>query len=385
MDFMLALEECGRDIEALDSQITEYNIHDVYNSLFEEKSASVKTQLVKNNKTKESGGIINGIGNIAKKLIDAIKNIIDSMVNFIQTLTLSGQEKVQYEAFVKKCSEHPKLKDKKITVMDYKKYYGDYKLLLAEVKRAEKDILSGKSVELDAIEGKVKKFIAGGASGVLASVGIGTALRYASSSKQISAMINKELQDPLVMDTLKSAVGEKEANRLFKDTKKMSHFLSAQRIWMMLTGNAARSIETASKKTFEDAANLVKSVQDLDMPGYDPEHNILVNMAKRVGHVIAHPGKSAKVAKYYIKNKRVIDAGMGNEEIKGTVKAAKEFIKNKHDAERGDVLAKRGIPGKQTAFAALTGVNDPEAKINKDLDKHKKEKEKEREEFMNAY
>lgn len=385
MDLVLIYEETGAMLDDIQQQIDAYNIHDVYESIFEEKTASVNTQLVRNNKSKESGGILNGIGKVVEKILTTIKNIIESVVNFIQVLTLSGKDKEQYEAFVKKCSEHPKLKNQKITVADYRKYYGDYKKLLDEVKRAEKSILAGnKDPDLETIENKVKSFITGGIGGAVTAVGVGVALRMAASSKDIAAMINKDLKEnPEHMDMLRGAIGDKQANKFAKDVKGMTHFINAKRIWMMLTGSASRSVEESAKKTFTDAANAVNAVKDLGMPEYDPNHNILVNTAKKVGHVIMHPVKSAKVVKGYLQNKDTIDAAMGNKQIKDAVKGAKTFVDNKHDAERGNVLAKRGIVGKQSALASAAGFNDPNSLTSKIVAKNEKRKKDEEDEFLN--
>lgn len=383
MDFLIELDRCDYYIEKVENMFE--NLHYTpsllfIDEIFEEKTASAKTQLVNNEKNKEqssSGGIANGIGKIIESIKNIIKGIIEKIVNFIQVLTLSGDEKRQYEAFVQKCASHPKLKNKQITVMDYKKYYGDYKRLLAEVEKADKDLASGKSVEVEMIENKIKKFIAGAAAGAVTSVTLAAGLRQASGSRQYASMMLEKLKnDEEEMARIEAAIGKKEAQNYVKDLKSLTHRFSLKRYMMRATGNAAMSLESANKGVLNDAIEAVNAVKDLGLPGYDPEKNVLMNMLSKAAHIAKHPKKAFAAGKALLKNKDLYDMAMGNEQIRDAVDVAKKVEYGKNNAARGDALAKRGIPGEQTAFAFISGVNDPKSRINKSEANRKKDFDK---------
>ena len=101
-----------------------------------------------------------------------------------------------------------------------------------------------------------------------------------------------------------------------------------------------------------------------------------MNMLSKAAHIAKHPKKAFAAGKALLKNKDLYDMAMGNEQIRDAVDVAKNAERAKNNAARGDALAKRGIPGEQTAFAFITGVNDPKSRMNKTETNRKKDFDK---------
>ena len=223
-----------------------------YEAIFESENPEVKETLVNNKK------IENGVCDHLKKAAQAVLNMINKFIDFFRNIFgvagMSKEEKALYDNFKEACKKDPALKNKKVTVQDFRETMKQYEALKQEVEQAERDLRAGKETDCEKLLNKIKDFAAGAGKGVAMTVGLDAAVNIATTSKDFSKAMYMAVknEDSPVMQSIIDTVGKKNAKDFQKKTKSLGSWISLRRGWMKARHQVCQNTNEAISKTFND-------------------------------------------------------------------------------------------------------------------------------------
>ena len=158
-----------------------------------------------------------GVSKIISAVKKMITNLIDSIKDFFDRLGLKGDEKARFEAYRKQMAENPALKNKRITVKDFRAVNQQYEALIADVERDMRAERDGEQHPIDAkiheYEERLKNI--GLAQGSIVAADV--AIKMAESNVDTAKKIQRGLRsDSKLMDQLCKSLGDKEAGKFKK-------------------------------------------------------------------------------------------------------------------------------------------------------------------------
>lgn len=363
--------------------LNQYKEIDSYMEIFEAENPEVKEQMETNEKAK--AGAIENIKKAVKSLLEMLKNVMASVRNFIDKRKLSADEQEAYKQFKEAAKKDPSLKNKKITVRDFKKLTDEYQARMKEIEDAELEIAKGKVPDAKVLGEKVANFTKTAAKAPVTAVSAETALRMASSSRDIARIMYKKLEnDEKFFQKAVDGIGEKQAEKLKKDMKSLSQKMSLKRMKMRLTGAYSKSCEAAVIGMVTDVKTLVGQNPEADMKEVAKagvrQTATLKKMAgneslSKLDDGVKLAGKVAGdvIIKSKIEDKK--DERSAKKYDREYKKAEKKAEKVKKKAiKKGMAVPKKALNPEnymkkrfhnQSALDSILGLNDPESKIGK--------------------
>lgn len=217
MSIELILDECGQNLFYAEESMREWIPVSEYEIIFEAGiNQDVKEKITKNEETanKTTGFVQKAINAVIKLIAKVLRPIQE----FIARFTMSGKEREAYEKFKAAMEKDPKLKNRKISVLDFRKINATYDSLLKEIEQNIKSVKANESHSIDEITDKVTKFLSGTSSAVAVIVGADLALKMADSNIEMAKKLKNLLENEnSVMKTLSETLGKKDAANLKKE------------------------------------------------------------------------------------------------------------------------------------------------------------------------
>lgn len=346
---------------------------DPFEEIFE--AADAKTVVKLKNNEESSKGAVGHLKAAAQSILNFIRNIIASIRDFFEKRCMDKKQRAAYEEFKKACANNPELKNKKITVMDFKKFNGEYEKLLKEAENADRELAKGKDFPADEILKKITDFCGGAAKGAMYTVGCEAALQWASSSTDVARQMLNQLQtDEKMQQEMVKSLGSGEVKRFEKQLKILTKRQSIRRGIMKLKGYSSTSLQNAVENTIKQVSGMVSAGTKLGavMPKEDVSKGKVGNVMNKVAAAVTHPKEVAGAVKEFTKgnNASMIRRGVHNKEIVSGVKKYLE-VNGKTSAEaRQQYKSKYGKkkPRKlqdQSMMDSILGVNDQNSVTNK--------------------
>lgn len=346
---------------------------DPFEEIFE--AADIKTAVKLKNNEENSNGAVGHLKAAAQSILNFIRNIISSIRDFFEKRCMDKKQRAAYEEFKKACANNPELKNKKITVMDFKKFNGEYEKLLKEAENADRELAKGKDFPADEILKKITDFCGGAAKGAMFTVGCEAALQWASSSTDVARQMLNQLQtDEKMQQKMVKSLGSGEVKRFEKQLKILTKRQSVRRGIMKLKGYSSTSLQNAIENTIKQVSGMVSAGTKLGavMPKEDVSKGKVGNVMNKVAAAVTHPKEVAGAVKEFTKgnNASMIRRGAHNKEIVSGVKKYLE-VNGKTSAEaRQQYKSKYGKkkPRKlqdQSMMDSILGVNDQNSVTNK--------------------
>lgn len=377
MDFTL-LDECLIHLMEADEALSKYNEIDAFSEIFEaDNSDEVRNKLMENHAVELNSK--SGLEKACDALINFIKGIINSIKDFFEKAKLSEKERQAYDAFKAAAAKDPNLKNKRITVADFKKLDAGYQELLNEAKAIDNDLVKGNDKDVNPILKKITDYCDDLGKGIVTSIGIEAALNVASSSTEIARKMSKELtDDSAIMQNIRASIGDKQAAKFKRQMDSLGKRISLQRGIMRLKGTYSKSVQDGISKTYQNIMDAVGAAQDIAKvggPKTGADKNIVQNAAETVKYAVKNRKEVAKAGKAAVKNSGIISRLSGNETIKKGVGKAVDIVNDSNKQARE--LYKQENPGplkrvfnkpkthNQTAMQAIMGVNDENSFMNK--------------------
>jgi hypothetical protein len=230
-----------------------------YEIIFEAVNPDVQDKLLKNEKTGEES-----VGFIQKAINGVIKiitNIIETIKDFLDKLTMSGAEREAYERFKQEIAKDPKLRNRKVTVADFRSITSNYDKMIAEVDREIKAVETDPNRPIDATVEKVKGFLSntvGAAVGIPSSmVAVSAATKIADSNiemaREIQSFLNKEQG---IMKMLSQHLGKREAKKFKKNIDAAAKNTKLHRLKVSLFKKKYDSLQDCISSTLESFQKL---------------------------------------------------------------------------------------------------------------------------------
>ena len=319
-----------------------------------------------------------------------IKKLIRTVGDFIEKRKLSVDERAAYEAFKEAAKKDPSLKNKKITVRNFKEIEAEYQKVLKELEEEEKKAASGKVGDSKVLAEKVANFGKTAAKAPVTAVTAETAVRLAATSRELSkVMYNKLKNDEKLYQQLVDGIGEKEAKKLQKDLRSLSYGISIKRLKMKLNHTYSRSCEGALVSMVEDMKQIVNGVKDGDAAeigkGVVKQQGTLKKIAgnksldtldndiKFAGKVAAKTFAKVKIDEFKDdRAKKKYDKKLEVAKQKAQKDIDKAKAKGKPVPKKAlnpENYMKRKSSSNQSIIDSVLGTNDPDSKIGKKLRK----------------
>ena len=384
----IILDDCLLYLYEAEKCLADYKEIDSYMEIFEAENPEVKEQMAKNEKA--ASGAIANIKKAAKAVLDMMRKLIASIGDFIRKRSMSADEREAFEKFKEMAKKDPSLRNKKITVRSYEKLQQEYEDLLKDVEKEEKLAQAGKEGNAEGLIKRIGNFCSNAGKGAVTAVSAETALRMASSSRELAKIMYDKLEkDEKFYAQMVERIGEKQTAKLAKDLKSLSRAISLKRAKMKLMHTYANSCEDAVMSTvggFKDlfkgdlgkkVTSAVKNKGVVEKMGGNKEIAATVNAVK-TGAVVA--GKTAfkaakaehKIRKTEEKYEKDVNKAKAKVEAKKAKaeKRGKKLSEKELDYRNYMKSSKKKAKSNQSAIEALVGANDPNSIYNKTIGKH---------------
>lgn len=333
------LDDCLQALYEAELSMADYVELTSYQTIFEADDPEVQAQQKTN---KEAQG---KTGNALVRAVKAVKAMISSLINaiadFLRKLTMGSDERKSFDEFKAACAQDPELKNKKITVKDYRNVMAQYDTMIKELEAGMRNADNMSETKYKELMNKASSFLANTLKSTSVIVSADAALKMAQSNIDIAKIINKSLKSDLgIMETLERELGSaKAAEKYQKKIAGCSKKISMQRLIVKLRNKkydcakdacAAAMIDlksVASGKVWKNPA-MAKQLKDNENTGK------VVKAATTVGKEVVKAGaKGATMA--------------GKEIAKDKVDEAKKKVTNKVDkvmgTKRGEGVNKKAI------------------------------------------
>ena len=372
----IILDDCLFHLMEAQKCLDMYIDIDPFEEIFEATDPKTAVKLKTNVEAKS--GALSHLKAAAQAVLNLIRNIISSIVDFFAKRFTSKKQREAYENFKAACAKDPSLKNKQITIMDFRKFNKEYESLLKEAEAADRALAEGKDCPADDLIKKISSFCGGAAKGVAITVGCELALQFASSSTDaaqqiLSALKNDEKMQTMMINTL----GEKETKRFEKQLAVFGKRTSLRRKIMQLKGYASTSFENAIENTLNQVENLVAGSVGIvkSIPSSDPSKNSVQKAAATIKGIVTDDNFTGNV-KNLSNNSNMIRRALHVDEIRQTAfgvkdtlgqtsKAAREQYKDAKRAEREARHPKKKKIQDQSMRDSFFGRNDPNSTPNR--------------------
>lgn len=204
--------------------------------------------------------------NILLRAINALKKMISALINkisdFIQRMFMSKEEKARFEKFKQLAASDPDLKNKKITVKDFRKINAKYQDTLNKIDKQitaverQSDEEAARTVEqVQELANNVVKGIKDSATTIFS---VDMALRLAENSRDVAGWIQKKLQQENgIIENLEKQIGKERTADFQKRIKSSTRKLSLHRIKVWVLGQYHGTMSGALNQTIDDFQDLL--------------------------------------------------------------------------------------------------------------------------------
>lgn len=329
----LVLDDCLQNLILAQEDMKEWIPMTEYEWIFE----AVSDPVVAANAEKNEATMTKSSGHI-KKAIDAvigmIKKLASTVTDFIRRLTMKGDERAAFNSFKEQMKKDPTLKNKKITVKDFRKINAAYEEKLKEIDQEIRMVKANEKHPIDKIVKSITGFLGGTLKATGVIVGSDVAIKMAESNVTTAKVISQTLKlDESFMQELSKTLGEKDAMKYQKrvDAAAKNTILTRLKIKVL-------------RRQYEDAQSCVDAtISSLTHGGF---MNPLTDMGRKflqneyTGKVIKTTGKTAvkgavgavkDEAKYAIDKKvdKILDPKQKRAKGTDEYKSAGEFFTGK--------------------------------------------------------
>lgn len=328
-EVLAALNDAQTFIEGYDESLTEYQM------LFESDDPEVADKI--NNNNNVAGKTDNALLRAVKAVRGIISNIISSISNFLKQVTMGKDEYASFKSFKEACKKDPSLRNKKVTVKDFRAVQKEYDSLLNELNAAIEESKRNENTSCDALIKKITGFLGKEAKSTGTIVAADALLNMAKGNINWARTISNTLSSQnSAMEVLEKELGAKGAADYKKKVNKLGKRISLERLKVKLLNQEYKSAADAVKAT----ANTLSSYA-----------------SGNVGKVAGAVAKDTFMAKSLLNNEntgKVIKGGL-KAGVKAQIKANSKVNDEKKKEKRRERDIKNGTNVNQSALGFLTG------------------------------
>ena len=343
----IILDDCLQALYEAELSMADYVELTSYQTIFEADDPEVQAQQETN--AEAQGKTENALIRAVKAVKAMISSLINAIADFLRKLTMSSEERKSFDEFKAACASDPSLKDKKITVQDYRNVMAQYDAMIKQLEEGMRNAENMKESKFKELMKNATDCISQTVKSTGMIVTADAALKMAQSNITIAKIINRGLKSDLgIMETLERELGSaKAAKKYQKKIAGCSRKISLQRL-----------IVKFKKKEYDCAKDACAAA---------------VNDLKSVA--TGRVWKNVSMTKHLIDNentgkviKTAANAGKGAIKIgaKGASMAVKEIINDKREEKRKEKEKKRNKGINKNGFDFIMGrKEDKEERIIK--------------------
>ena len=216
MNDTVFLDDCLQNIFYAQEAMKEWIPITEYEILFESGiSKDVKDKIAKNEDTaNKSTGFL-------QKAINAVIRLISSITyplrELIARFSLNGEEKKAFDRYKAAMERNPKLKNRRISVLDFKKTTKNYDGMLHEIDQRIKAVDADPNHSIEDIVHKATQFLGRTAGVATVIVGTELALKMANSNVEMAQNLSNLLNnESTIMKSISNSLGNRDATRFKK-------------------------------------------------------------------------------------------------------------------------------------------------------------------------
>ena len=354
----IILDDCLQALYEAELSMADYVELTSYQTIFEADDPKVQAQQETNEEAKEK------TGNALIRAVKAVKTMISSLINaiadFLRKLTMSSDERKSFNEFKAACASDPALKNKKITVKDYRNVMGQYDLMIKELEAGMRNAESMKESKYKELMRKASECLGKTIKSAGVIVSADAALKMAQSNIDMAKIINIGLKTDLgLVETLERGLGSAKAvERYQKKIEGCTKKISMQRLIVKLRRKKYECAKDACAATMNDLKSIATGKVWKN-----------VSMAKN----LANNENTSKVVKIGAKGA----AMAGKEIVKDKVKSVTDKVDGFMDTKRGEGVNKKGTDFIMGGTKEERIVKKFNKRVDKIIKKDEKAKEKE--------
>ena len=187
---------------------------------FFEDTDEAKEKITTNEKAKT--GALGALKKLFDRLVQLVKDCIDKLTTFFQTRYMDADEKKRYLEFKQMVKNDPELKNKKVTVIDFREYEKAYDAALKAIEEeAKKENPTEEAMKkiMDELTDTIKHI----AERAALSVTMDTAIEIADKNTMCAKGINLALQhENVLLNEIRKELGDARAYKFEKKIDKLS-------------------------------------------------------------------------------------------------------------------------------------------------------------------
>ena len=267
----LLLDDCLQNLLYAQEAMKEWIPLTEYEVIFEAAEKPETADKVAKNEataTKSVGFVRKAI----QAVIEVIKKIYYAVKELIDRCTMDGAEREAFEAFKATMAKDPSMKNKKVTVRDFRKIEAEYDKLLAEIDQNIRAVKADEKHPIENITKKVTDFTKGTVTAITVSVAADAALKMADSNIAMAKALQKTLRNEEgIMEGLISALGKRDAVKFQKeiDAAAKNTLLHKLKTWLFrrkyddLQSCIKGTITTMTHAGFREVSEVKHDIKDL--------------------------------------------------------------------------------------------------------------------------
>lgn len=232
----------------------EYVYISTYDTLFKE---DIDDGALNSNSTVRTK-VVNKVSTLVSSIIKFISTIVKSIYNFINSLFTSKKVKKAFEEFKKECEKDPMLRNKKITITDYKKIMKEYDKKLNELTKKQYEIRKDDEAEIDTF---VKNFVDEVnkiSKSATTIVSVDAAEKIAIANHEIAKDIAKKLEsDESILKNIENEIGSKNAKKFEKNIKRASNDSILIKLKSIIYAKKYKTISDVTSEIVNSVDNLI--------------------------------------------------------------------------------------------------------------------------------
>ena len=233
MDTYMYDKEYFSSMHELKILLEDYHELTPYQLIYEANKPDVSNQMQKNANIKQnSEGVIMKAIHAVQKII---KNIISSIQDFFDKLTMGKDEKVLYQEMQTALQQNPELKNKKLTVKDFRTISQKYDTMINDLEGEIRNCAANHKPPAQELMDKITNFLKEGVAAGTAILGTEVAVKAARSNIGMAKLIKKQLRNHnVIIEQLTKILGEADARKFTKEIDKDARLLGAHRLLVNL-------------------------------------------------------------------------------------------------------------------------------------------------------
>lgn len=293
------MDACMSYFDQVDALLESYDERPLYDAVFNEASDDVD---VANAETEEKAiSLLQKAINAMKALIQKIKDILNTVISWVKA---DNAEISEYKKFCQQIKQNPELKNKKVTLRDYRQVIAEYDKQLGDAEKKYRAMKDEEAANKPNFADDVKagiaatgKKVASIATSVGASFTVESALEYARQNTKNAALVQTIIDnDFLILKALEKSLGTKEIRKFKWKVKALNCRCRVVRTILGGRMEQSKTIKDTVADTFSSIRSLIGGSKRA--LGNKDTKDFVKGSAKEVGSVIGGIGKEVVKTKY---------------------------------------------------------------------------------------